>query len=229
MEAKNSKIKNIAIIVVFTLAVLFLVGKSAVTIIKSLSPQVFSDDTDYAFDFASAPYVKGNVFMITEKYCTLKHSLNFIPTGKDYYYIVCNEDETSAIAIRAPKGYDEKFIDALADGDGTVEIAGLVTRFNYKMASVNQETAQLLRNNDVSFASVNYYIDLLSVRYAILTIIAVLAVAVLVAIGTYYAKVKCADPKSVMEEFPGGKAGFLIYTLLLVAALFLLIHCLSMT
>lgn len=210
--------------------VLFIIVRSALVLVKTTNPVKFTSESDFKFEFGSEPYVDGYVFYGSKEYCELTHSMYLIPTGVEHYFLVFNDDFSNCISVRADKKWVKQFEDGIAISEDGVWIKGIVKRMNYKVSSEAQKTRQLLVAEGVTDAmETNYYIDLLSVRYAIIALVDLIVLLVLACLFWVTAKKSAGGPiTAVNDNFIGGKAGLTICVCLLVADVLLLIHVLSM-
>lgn len=119
-------------------------------------------------------YVEDEVWFATQEYVGLKHSVNLIPTGTEHYYLVFNDDFTKCISVRADGKWGEQFNSRTwFPYDGSpVEINGKVKYMDYKVRQYVDDMKREMSDAGESFQISYYYIDLLSVRYGILSIIA---------------------------------------------------------
>lgn len=176
--------ENIEKLIIVILIVIF----SGVLIVKGIVTLSLKDDTvtleQLYDDDSKGTYVEGDVFVCLGECFAVTHRINFIPLGKDYYYLVYNESMTKYIVVRAGKDWDGNFGTDGMNWSG-VHIKGVVRDLNYHISSYINENEQMLSNIGNSAEAANCYIDLLSDRYAILSLICgvlLLVCSVLVAV-----------------------------------------------
>ena len=136
---------------------------------------------------------RGDVCEFTALYAgevlEMKHSVNFIPTGKEHYYLAVSEDGVVRYLVRAkPSWIDKHFSGGYAIGGVTVK--GNVVRAEYEMIKeINELNIQLMQNGVITAdekLSTNYYIDARYKEFGLLRIICgvgILVVVVLVLFG----------------------------------------------
>lgn len=210
--------------------VLFIIVRSALILVKTTKPVKFTSESDFKFEYVSEPYVDGYVFYGSKEYCELTHSMYLIPTGVEHYFLVFNDDFSNCISIRAGKKWVKQFEEGIAVSQDGVKISGVVKRMNYKVSSEADKTRNALISNEVVDAmETNYFIDLLAVRYAKIALIDMVVLLILTGLFWIAAKKSAGGPiTAVNDNFIGGRAGLTICVILLVAAVMLLIHVLSM-
>lgn len=151
-------------------------------------------------------YYKGEVTNVTE-FFSLKHTVNFIPTGKMYYYIALDADTGEVIVFRASKNFLKK------NGNGTTYIEGKVT-------SLSTKSKEMLRDYDFDYKygtgkAVNTEIK----SYAIQSIAMVVAIIAFCIIGIVNAKTGFLQKSKYFAT---------IYYLLIVVVAVYSIHILTM-
>ena len=121
----------------------------------------------------------------------MKHTINFIPTGREHYYMAVSEDGIVPFLVRAKPSWIEKnFGDSGFIENGVVTIKGNVVRVEYEMIKeINELNIQLIKNGVISAdeaLSTNFYIDARYKEFGLLRIlcgIGITVVAVLVFFG----------------------------------------------
>lgn len=121
----------------------------------------------------------------------MKHSINFIPTGKEHYYLAVSDDGLVRFLVRAkPSWIDKRFGDRGFSEDGGVKIKGNVVRVEYEMIKeINELNTRLIQEGIVTSGgalSTNYYIDARYKEFGLLRIlcgVGIIAVGVLVFFG----------------------------------------------
>ena len=94
----------------------------------------------------------------------VKNSVNFIPTGKEHYYLAVSEDGIVRFLVRAkPSWINKRFADNGLAESGGVKIKGRVTRMDYKLTKeVSEMNTELIKDGTLTAAetiNANYYID----------------------------------------------------------------------
>lgn len=90
----------------------------------------------------------------------VSNSVNFIPTGKERYYLMYTEDGAVRYLVRAKSSWIEKHFDenGLAVGLGQ-KIKGLVASFDYEIKDDVRELNAALLLETIGSLSTSYYID----------------------------------------------------------------------
>ncbi|MBR4513316.1 MAG: hypothetical protein IKO61_00310 [Lachnospiraceae bacterium] len=91
-------------------------------------------------NFTEAPqngeYIDGYFYVGTELLLTMKHTMNLIPTGNEYYFAVFNDYGTQMLFVRADKKFADRFTNS-EDGffktsDTGVSVKGKMRKMDYK-------------------------------------------------------------------------------------------------
>lgn len=121
----------------------------------------------------------------------IKNSVNFIPTGKEHYYLVASEDGIVRFLVRAkPSWIEQRFdSDGFAKGNG-VKISGVVTRMDYEFKKdISEINGQLIKSGVITASetlNTSYYIDARYKEFGRLRIfsgIGVIVIGVLLRLG----------------------------------------------
>ena len=162
--------------VVPTICLLFLIVTGVIPLLKngSVSPEAAK---------------RGDVCEFTALYAgevlEMKHSVNFIPTGKEHYYLAISEDGIVQYLVRAKPSWIEKHFSSsgLAENGG-VTVKGSVVRVEYEMIKeINELNVQLMQNGLLSAGealSVNFYIDARYKEFGLLRILSGIGITVVV-------------------------------------------------
>lgn len=189
--------QNIEKIIVAILVVIF----SGVFLLKGIVTVSLKDDTvtmeQLYDDDSKGTYVEGDAFVCLGECFTVTHKIKFIPFGKDYYYLVYNENMTKYIVVRADKGWDGNFGTDGMNLSG-VSIKGAIRELDYHISSYMKENEQMLSNMGNGAKAANCYIDLLSDRYAILSLICGILLLVCSVLTAVYIKLaqKAKNPNN---------------------------------
>lgn len=149
---------------------------------------------------SASPYgaQKGDVCEFSVLYakeaCTLKRTVNFIPTNKEHFYLVISENDLVPFLVReTPSWFKKNFTESGIARGGAVKIKGAVTRYHsYKLTKIIDSINADLSENGLS-VSPSLYIDAL---YKQLGGLRILAGAGIIVIG--------------LLAFFGVKSGFLL-------------------
>ena len=169
-------------VVFAAICLLFLIVTGAVSLLKngSVPPEAAG---------------RGDVCEFTALYAgevlEMKHSVNFIPTGKEHYYLAVSEDGVVRFLVRAkPSWIDKNFGDNGFAEDYGVAVKGRLVRTEYEMIKeINELNIRLMQNGLIESdeaISTSYYIDARYKEFGLLRIICgvgIIVVAVLVFFG----------------------------------------------
>lgn len=205
MKAKSILGKVIVVLV----ALGFIVYGSLSMINAKNSPVDFNDIT--TSDMTDKAYVSGKAVFSSDCYLTVSHSINYIiPTGKEYYYIVFNEDMTECMSYRGSKKFFENFDKDGFSKDG-VEIKGKIRRTttdNYRAISeINSNINQYgIQSYNIS---TSYYID---GKTDMLNIIAVILGALILLVFVLY----CIAVRVGRENVPMAMTATILISILMM-------------
>ena len=168
-------------IVVVAICLLFLVVTGAVSLLKngSVSPEAAQqgDVCEFTATFA-------------DEALEMKHTVNFIPTGREHYYLAVSEDGLVRFLVRAKPSWIDKHFGSSGFAEGGVTIKGRVVRVDYEMIKeINELNIQLLKNDIVTSSgtlNTNFYIDARYKEFGLLRIlcgVGLIVVGVLVFFG----------------------------------------------
>ena len=168
-------------IVVLVICLMFLIVTGAMSLLKdgSASPEAAGrgDVCEFTAIFA-------------DEALEMKHTINFIPTGREHYYIAVSEDGMVPFLVRAKPSWIEKRFGGNGFAESEVTVKGRVVRVEYEMIKeINELNIRLLQNGlDLSDGSLNtnYYIDVRYKEFGLLRIICgigLIGVGVLVFFG----------------------------------------------
>lgn len=138
-------------VIIMAVCMVFFIGTGVAALAKSGS---FSPDSAQ----------KGELCEFTAVYAfeafEVSNSVNFIPTGKERYYLMYTEDGAVRYLVRAKSSWIEKHFDenGLAVGLGQ-KIKGLVASFDYEIKDDVRELNAALLLENIGSLSTSYYID----------------------------------------------------------------------
>lgn len=139
---------------------------------------------------------EGNPAYVTECYGGMKHSINLIPVGTEYFYLVWSEDGTTAISVRAGKHWAEGKVgdDIVA---GSVHIRGQARKMDYEVKNRLMEVMSYANEGGANFSlQSDYYLDLTCTRMNVFHIIVGLGIIVLICFAIWATN----DNKRQMES-----------------------------
>ncbi len=203
------------LICLFLGAIILVIGyKGLFPIIAKMNPHKVDDLAGSIL--TERTYVEGTVNFASGEFLEVKHSINFIPTGYDHYFLVFSDDLSRCVAVRADTKWAEKFGEEGYLEEG-LTIGGVVKDLGYEEQRELQDTMQMISQEGLPISAAGYYIDLLAYRYAIFMLIALVILVVLVIGGILL--VKKGVRKSIWST---------LYVILLIAECCFLLHIIAM-
>lgn len=142
-------------------------------------------------------YVDGKVLFGSDEFVEVSHSVNFIPTGKEHFFLVFNEEMTKCVVVRGDKNWSEQFDEDGFSSSG-VQVQGAVKDMDWELEKELNEMLQSFAAEGITITASSCYVDCLSDRYAYLTIAAI-AVALAVAVG-FFLLLKKGSQQSVLAK-----------------------------
>ena len=167
--------------VFFAICMLFLIVTGAMSLLKngSVSPNAAERGDVCEFTAVAAG-----------KVLEMKHSINFIPTGKEHYYLAVSEDGVVRFLVRAKPSWIEKNFGSSGVSVTGVTVKGRIVRAEYEMIKeINEINLRLMQNGLIESneaISTNYYIDARYKEFGLLRIlcgVGIIVVAVLIFFG----------------------------------------------
>ena len=119
-------------------------------------------------------YIDGTAYISSEEFYRITHLVVVIPAGFDHYFLCADEDFSYCVVVRADKNWAKQFDEYGFSNEG-VRVNGVLKEMDFDLSKeVNSMRAEL----ETPIAG--YYVDTLSDRYAVFTII---VIAVLLILG----------------------------------------------
>ncbi len=225
-KKKNSKAASV-------LGIILLIGLAAFLIITSVVDLIGVSGAETLSSTYSTVPEKNSYVEATFHYCdyvgAMKHTINFIPVGTEYYYLVYTDDSAQAIFVRADKNFIDNF-----DNDGIsysgVTFSGKVREMDFDMekeirSTANEITAygiNVARGDDSSYL----YIDARTTKNAVLNLIGFVAV-VLAAVFLYIVSKMPADVPGEMSHQGKAKVFGILCAICFFAGAIIILHVLS--
>lgn len=204
------KSKNIFLIAVLLIAAICEICTGVYPIFSKLNPVPLEN----VLHSEKGTYIEGVTHYSSEEYYTITHLIGgAIPTGYEHFFLICNEDFTEGVIFRADSNWVDNFDCNGFNADG-IKISGVLKRMDFEMEN---EIYNDLISNEYDIAISAYYIDGLSDRYAVLTIICTVIFAILIPL-------LCFSTKKIFQNGVFRK----ICLLVIVANIFLSLHITSM-
>lgn len=213
MKDKMKKVKESgAVIFIALLAAGFFVY-TVVDIVNSFNPVRLS----VGDSLKAGRYIEADAYYSSSAVLRVKHTINFIPAGTEYYYIAVLESGDSVL-VRAPKNWKYAGTELDTYTSDMFRISGKVRKLDY------DNVRQLADMGIAAEMDVTYYIDTISKKnsymVAIFEVIFILALVMMIQIGKGYL---FADMKQEIKP----KVELLIVALIFISAV-LLLHYMTM-
>lgn len=169
-------------IVFFAICMLFMVVTGAMSLLKNGSVRPEAAERGDVCEFTA---------LYAGEILEMKHSINFIPTGNEHYFLAVSDDGVVRYLVRAKPSWIEKRFggNGLAISGG-VTIKGSLVRTEYEMIKeINELNVRLMQNGLIESdeaLSTSYYIDARYREFGLLRIlcgVGIIVVAVLIFIG----------------------------------------------
>lgn len=200
-------------IVFAVVCLLFLIVTGAMSLLKdgSVSPNAAGRGDVCEFTAVAAG-----------KVLEMKHSVNFIPTGREHYYLAVSEDGVVRFLVRAKPSWIEKNFGSSGVSLTGVTVKGRLVRTEYEMIKeINELNVRLMQNELIESdeaVSTSYYIDARYREFGLLRMICGVGIAVFIVVVLF-------GVKSGM--LPGNKAISIVVSLVLLGIAVLTIYTLS--
>lgn len=187
-----------------------------------------SNSQKLASDSAKAPqkgdYVDAEYHIGSGQLLEVKHSIShIIPTGKEYYYLVCNDNSDYAIFVRAGKDFGDNFKDNYSEE--AVKVKGKVREMDHDVHNELFSIAKEFTASNIKVPSGSnklVYIDTLTGTQSILRILAPVLFLIGAVIIVVSAKSKVNSPVEVQPKAPG-----IVALVLIIGSICLMIYTLS--
>ncbi|MDE6726862.1 MAG: hypothetical protein K2J80_02850 [Oscillospiraceae bacterium] len=155
MMRSNSKFATFFCYAVLAAGLLWLVVSGAAAMMKNGSTPPDSVQRGDVCEFTA---------VFADEAFEVKNTVNFIPTGKEHYYLAVSEDGIVRYLVRAkPSWISKRFTDSGLAESGGVKIKGRITRMDYKLTQeVSEMNTELIRSRTITAAdtiNANFYID----------------------------------------------------------------------
>ena len=168
---KSAKIGTIFCVAFIVLA-LSVAGVLGIITLSRKGDMKTLDGDKYTYE--SGTWTKFQVYYAMPGNLTMTHRVNYIPTAKEYYYLVLSADLSSIAVIRADKSwYDDNFTDWYANDENGVTVEGYVRKTdNEVVREMETEISSFQIEYGKSFrADTSLYVDTIATRISIYEII----------------------------------------------------------
>ncbi len=137
------------------LGILLLVGLGLFYLITAVVNLVKMQDTKHMpSNFASFPsegeYVDVDFHLNEGEVLYVKHTINFIPSGTEHFFLIYNDQVDHAILVRSGKNFDKDFVDGVLMSGANAK--GKVKSLGYKEKSEIEQNVNALIAQGVEFA-----------------------------------------------------------------------------
>lgn len=175
--------KGIVAVVIIILVALGFMGFGAYSLYQSKFNTVdFEEWIDEGAE--KGVYVEGEISFSTPAYLEVSHTTNLIPSGKEYYYLVYNEDYSKCVSVRADKDFADNF-DTFGYSEEGVVIKGKAKEITSENRQRLSELKSEMLSEGVVINTVQYYIDCKADTLSMIQIIIgalILVIAILVGV-----------------------------------------------
>jgi hypothetical protein len=117
----------------------------------------------------SGESVSGTAHYGSEVCFSIQHTINLIPTGTEYYYLVFNDDFTECIMVRAGKNWSKPF-DHYGYSEDGVALRGCLAELNHDAKKQLTQMQSSLSKQGVTVVG-EYYIDNMQPLVSVLSIV----------------------------------------------------------
>lgn len=167
------KSKNVFVIAVLLISVIYELCTGVYPIFSKLNPVPLEN----VLHSEKGTYIEGVTHYSSDECYTITHLMGgLIPTGYEHFFLIYNEDFTEGVIFRADSDWADNFDCNGFNADG-IKISGVLKRMDFEMEN---EIYSDLISSEADIAISAYYIDGLSDRYAVLTIICTVIFAILI-------------------------------------------------
>lgn len=142
--------------ILFGLFALYFIISGAYNLIK-MQDTVTLDEFWKETSHTNGEAVTGTVHFGTSSYLSIDHSINFIPTGTEYYYLIFNDDYTKCITIRAKNKWDA-VLDHNGYSEEGIQIKGRLVELDHDVKQQLGSLYSFFQELGVT-ANSAYYID----------------------------------------------------------------------
>lgn len=217
------------VLIILFMAVIFLF--TTIKGVLVLTAKKNSIGTEKMFDQSveEGQYVTGKVYVSSGEYLELSHTMNLIPTGKEHFFLIFNEDMTKCISVRADKDFAEQFNSNTGMSLSGVQIDGVIKEIDYyKIKDALENTVDIMNENDFYPFVSYYYIDCLADRYAYLSITEGILTIIIFGFGAVVIKMEARYLGNRKEKPVMLKCATVFWIAALIAYFILMIHLSAM-
>ena len=169
---KSAKIGTI-IGVLFIVAALCIAGVIGILTL-SRKGSMKEQEPGRGFVLEQGTWTKFQAYCALPYYLTMTHTVNSIPTAKEYYFFVFSEDFSSMAVLRANKSwYDDNFTDWYSNDESGVTVEGYVRKTDPDVIrEMNTQISEFQYDFGKSFrVDTGLYVDVIATKISIYEII----------------------------------------------------------
>ena len=167
-KKKDSKVASVLGIILLIGLAVFLIATAIVDLVSMSGVKKLASESVGSPDAGS--YVE-----LTSSFGgeagTMKHTINFIPVGTEYYYILFNDDFTQAIFVRADKKLKNSF-NSSGLTTSPVTVKGKIRTMDYKLKKELANDVNSMSANGIDVAMSDkgeyYFIDAMTTKISVL-------------------------------------------------------------
>lgn len=207
----KSKFLTVFIIIILAAGVVLSVYQGIAPLFAKLNPRPLPE----LLQSEKGTYIEGEVYYSTDEYYEITHLIGgIIPMGYEHYYIIFNEDFTEGVLLRAESDWADNFDEDNYNEDG-VKVGGVLKEMDHEMKNevYNDFVAS---GTDIEISA--YYLDGLSDKYGICTIIYLLLFAAVCVPFIHFIKYR-----SHKNKYLGA-----LWTVAVIIDCILMVHTISM-
>ncbi|MBR4587670.1 MAG: hypothetical protein IKO30_05050 [Lachnospiraceae bacterium] len=165
IQEKKDKLLIFFGALVLITALAFVGGSSMYTLIGQ---SVMEESMDKLLEDGgkTVKFASGKVYACSPEILRIEHSIDFIPTGTEYYYVIMDIENRNCMVAKAPKNWDLDYFQDLYNKEG-IEASGQVKEMDHDVKKAFATFIERRQMADYNYSSV-YYIDLMAKKKAII-------------------------------------------------------------
>ena len=181
MEEKPKKSGTVGavlgvLVIIVVLGVLGYFGVS--TLVKKSDLTEQKEGTKFSLEKGTWTSFRAKYSLSWGEATTFKHTVNFIPTAYEHYFLVADKELKNYVLVRADKDwYDKNFTEGVANDSGGLLVEGYVRGADVKVRDdiagrISNMRTELLREYGVTLSgTASEYVDTIATRISIYQII----------------------------------------------------------
>lgn len=199
----------------FCMAIVVLALLALLVVSQSHWVYSFTPDTinSYVTNGENGHFIKDTTTLCNGTFFQMKHTVNGIPVCTEYYYLCGDSDTNTLYVVRADKNFYNNFNPSTGENESGVKLSGLIRTPSVDLRNAIARTQGEIANSEYEIKMLTKYIDLMSMRVAIGTLIGYILIGIAITIFAVFSK-RSTDSKIVSP----------IAVISLVAGCFVLLH-----